>query len=465
MRPPSRWRPAPLLPALLITVALATVACTATPTAPPGSSTPSGTAAGSGTPHPMASALSVQGPAVVDPAVVRVAPERVRAVSPDGARFTLSGTDGLTSGSVFLVPGVAARKITAVHGTGDALVVDTVQATLGETFGDLDVRFGGVPDDARLLIGGDPAPAAGTSVGSFEDAPGLRRPGALRAACPSSPGTPIPKVDGPGVAAGPYTFSPSLGYDAGCRTTTFSVGVGRTDAKVDLTGTLAGSLTVNSVRGALSTRPGAGSSVTADIDAAMTFKVQAKAKAKGGAVDRGKVTWDMVKLDVPVVVAGVPVVVRLGIPFIVEVRFSGGADLLSATLFTMKCKGTVTVSPDSGTPKSICTMAPADINQFMSIAPTAFVFSAGLKVGLGLGVVAGKSAVAFAGMTGTLAGSIGATYSGGAGIPVTECTRVDRTVQFTIGGELSVLGMSLSTSAELWKKTDTYQEGQRCRPS
>lgn len=263
-------------------------------------------------------------------------------------------------------------------------------------------------------------------------------------------------------SAGPYKIKPGASIVPDCRSMSFTIEASRGDGAA-IRATLTGSATVGGIRGRATTRAGAESSLAVDLDASLQFALSAATKAS--TIDRAKVAWDAVKIDIPVIVAGVPLVVRVGIPLTIEARFSGGADTASGTLLTMSCQGTVTVARDSDTPKSICAMQPADVTQMMSIAPTAVVVAAGIKVGFGVGTVVKAKAVLFAGATMTLAGSVGVTYSGGTGIPVTECTRIDRSRSLNLGGEATVLGMTLNMSKPIWTVESTDQIGQRCRPA
>lgn len=473
---------------------------TGTPGADTGTATePAGANEATAAPTPLASALAVHGPAELAPDTVVIDPAAVKSVSGDATEFTLITDQTVAVGTVFVVPGVAARRVTTVTplptetAAADkaAVLVGTAQATLDEIFSDIDVTFEGEPDPAAMTFAEPPADAAGVgALGEYEPVPGFRRPPAALPASvappapaallapvarprPASPGaSPEPGpppcagapvgVGSPSVKAGPYAISASGSATPACRSISFAISASRKDTAT-ITATLTGSATVGTIRGRVTNRAGQSSRLAVDLDANLAFSMSAA--TEHATIDKAKVTWDLIKIDIPVVLAGVPTVVRLGVPLTIEARFSGGADIVKGTLLTLTCKGTVTIASDSDTPKDTCLLQPIDVQQIMSIAPSGVVIAAGLKLGFGLGTAVKGKAVVFAGATATLAGAVGVTYSGGAGIPVTECTRLDRSVSLNFGGQVEVLGMTLSTSTPVWTKEATDQEGQRCRPA
>lgn len=424
---------------------------------------------------PLTSALTATGPAELASGTVVVDPAALVAVSADGVEFTLVTDQDLDIGSVIVIPGVAARRVTAVEplpteaaSTGAVpLRVQTEQATIGEIFSDLDVEFGGEPEPGAVLLADPGIEGDGAvAMGDYEEnPPGFRRAQPAQVSPPASPpcatGKAAQSVSLPAFSAGPYQISPSASIVPDCRSISFAISASRGDG-AQMKVTLTGAATVGEIHGRATNRSGQESSLSMALDASVNVGISAVTSAS--TVDRAKISWDAVKIDIPVLIAGVPVVIRVGFPLIIEARFSGGADTVTGSLISMSCKGTVTVARDSSTPQSVCKMEPAGITKIMSIAPTAVVVAAGPKLGFGIGTVVGGKAVLFTGVTATLAGSVGVTYSGGAGIPVTECTRVDRAVSLNIGGEVTVLGMSAAMSKQVWVKEASDQTGQRCRP-
>lgn len=214
------------------------------------------------------------------------------------------------------------------------------------------------------------------------------------------------------------------------------------------------------------------------LNGTLTVGGNAGAGNPGGYLARAKLSWDVLKVDYPFVVLGVPFLVRLGVATSIEFRLSGQHDTVSAQFVSGKCQGTVTMPDLSTVGESTCTMQTAKVDSFLTLAPAGMVVAAGFKIGVGPGVVvpfalppvdplgnlpAPRSrAVAFAGLTATLALAVGLTTTGATSIGVRDCLRTDRSVQL-IGSADAALGpLSASIAHTFWEKTATDYSGPRC---
>ena len=299
--------------------------------------------------------------------VVHVDLAAVRSISADGATMTMSksAAEKMQPGSLFVIDGVASRKVTGVAAAGDGATVQTEQATPDEIFADLDVSFQGSPSLDQAVVGGpavaapgaDPAlsstgPAAATGDrGQFGSAEQTRSAGAALA-CKARTASIILNAD-------PITVTPSITTNADCTGFTFTADVTASSGPVSAGIVLKGGLTILNMSGHLSAgSSGSSQSAGAQINGNIDVSGKAAAQEPGGWVRRYKMTWDALKVDYPVVIDGVPFVFRFGIPLILELRFSGNHDTVVGQYIGLQCKGLLNVGSDAdSTAADICTMA------------------------------------------------------------------------------------------------------------
>ena len=497
--------------AILLLAGLAAVACGGgheaddAPTVANAGGDAGSASAGNGGDHggigAIASAVTADGPAELSAGVHTIDVDGVQAISDDGATFTFTSSAGgnLAAGDLFVVPGVAARRVVSTSSSGGSIAVVTDQPTVDELFSDLDVKFDQAPDPSAIVYGGDPVEMPGeeptlafgdldegaatpvrnapavrlTSFGAAAaDGAGCATSGSADTATTTVPGQNNPNaekegssVSGPKIKGGPYTITPKFSIQPGCPRLKFSAEVER-EGDVEVKGAIEGSVTAAKVSGEMAKGPtGATASVAVDLSGDVKATLNATSTVAGGKVDRAKVSFNFLKMDVPVVIAGVPFIVRIGIPFILDIRFTGNGDLISATLVSMKCSGQLGTT-GADTPPSTCTMDPSKVELASSIAPTALNLSVGFKLGFGFGTILSAKSIGFAGVTATLGASAGITYSGAAALPLVECSRIDRVVQLNLGGEVELFGgLKLNTSTKVWDKSATDQVGSSCPKS
>jgi hypothetical protein len=276
-----------------------------------------------------------------------------------------------------------------------------------------------------------------------------------------------------------YSVTGSIGRNAAC--TGYILNADISSANAALTSSIG--IRADVLDPAIKGRITAGASGTSGatsitLNGALTVGGNADAANAGGYLARAKLSWDVLKVDYPFAVLGVPFVVRIGVSASIEYRLSGRHDTVSAQFISGSCRGTVTLPNLSTVDTSTCVMQPATVDSFLTLAPAGMVVAAGFKVGIGPGVVvpfallpvdptgklpgARPQAVAFAGITGTLAFAVGLSTTGATSIGVRDCLRTDRSVQAIGSADASLGPLSASIAHTFWEKTDTNYSGPRC---
>ena len=444
------------------------------------SATSGGPSSFTGAPAPLTPAFTATGKAILNPAVVTIPSTEVVAIGADGGRFTLSSAAAakLKVGSTFLIRDIAGRKVTGITSVGADAQVDTAPAAIDDLFSDLDVTFSGTPNPAGIIVGGDPVIAAGDEpVGSYDadtntsassstpvsttsTAPtGLRRStGAFRQAS----GCGLAGDRTLSLSIGDITVSPSIAFNADCSQVTFAAEATATSGVISAGLSFRATVAVSSVTGHLTGgASGDSSSASVALNAAGSAGGTAKANDVGGVQKRYKISWDLLKEDYMVEVFGVPFVVRLGVPFIIEPRFSGRGDSVTGRFAEFACNGVLSVA-GSADQKDACHASAANIASFISIAPSAIVVAMGFKLGLGPGVVVGKKAVVFGGIIGTAAYAVAATTTGATSAGLLDCIRIDRSLAFNTGIEATIAKYTVNTTKQVWEKKATNSYGSRC---
>jgi hypothetical protein len=474
--------------------------------------------AGAHAPRPIESALEVEGTAVLDPSVRIIEVSQVSAIDASGTTLVADAgaAADLAVGTLFVVPGVASGRVLGLTPTDGGVQVAFEQPDIVDLFAELDVRFSGRPDPELVMWETDPVTAsadgdafevfvpvalddlpevdesasAETSglppLASTEAASTVRVVTAVDPAAeggdegPSGCAPARGDEDGAGTAiAAPgaqsftatvadYTVEVRHRLDGLCGTHYFKINTTRDDS-LSITTSLFGWITSDRVDGELIiTGDSLRQTVDLQVSGEMWFSMSGQVRRQGVDPSGVKVSFNAVKRDIPVVLGGVPFIVRLGAPFSFEARLPSLGDTLTATLLHLSCDGRFGTDGE-GSGESTCTAAPVVPHIAESFGPMSFIVAAGMKVGFGPGVVipmgGTEKNTLFAGATATLSTSTGLTRSGTAGAPLVDCIRVDRSVQFNVAAEAQVFGLSMSSPLNIWRKSGTDNLGRQCPTS
>ena len=279
-----------------------------------------------------------------------------------------------------------------------------------------------------------------------------------------------------------FSIAASVGRNAQCNGYTFSADISGKGGPVSTSIGLQADYRTPVIKGRITAgESGTSQSTSVTLDGTIKVTGGAGAANPGGYQARMKLGWDIIKEDFPFTVAGVPFLVRFGVPLIIEFRLSGQHDTVRASFVSATCHGTIALPNLSAVDKSVCSMDPASVDSFLTLAPSAMVIAVGAKVGVGPGVSVPLSlpvrneegnrlptpqtkSVVFAGITGTVAISVGLTTTGATSIGIQDCLRTDRVVQLVGSADASLGPVSASISHTFWQKTATNYSGPRCPP-
>lgn len=276
-----------------------------------------------------------------------------------------------------------------------------------------------------------------------------------------------------------YSVTASIARNAACTGFTLNADINSANGALSSSIGIRADVMDVAIRGRI-TAGASGSSHTTSItlNGALTVGGNAGAADAGGYLARAKLSWDVLKVDYPFTVMGVPFLIRVGVATSIEYRLSGRHDTVSAQFVSGSCRGTVTLPDLSTVDKSTCVMQPTKVDSFLTLAPAGMVVAAGFKLGIGPGVVvpfalpaanplgelppAQQRSVAFTGITGTLAFAVGLTTTGATSIGVRDCLRMDRSVQVIGSADATFGPLSASIAHTFWEKTATDYSGPRC---
>ncbi len=431
-----------------------------------------------GTPTPVPSAFVAKGKMVMKPSTVTVPATDVTMISADGAVFTITkaAAGKLTVGGVFVVPKIASRVVTALQPAGDSVQVSTEQATPGQVFSDLDVSFDGKPDPAGVRVGDDPVVAAGgdpVSSSSAVDDAAATTVGTTTAVTPTKLRRDALAIGANAchaktlaftLTADPIELKPFMTTNADCSAFVLGADIKAGSGALSAAFTLRGNVSVIKLHGHVSAgSAGESTSGGVQLSGALNLTGQARSEEPGGIQKQFKFTWDAIKVDWPVLVGDIPFVIRVGVPIIIEPRFSGGHDIIQGKYLGMSCDGTFSSGSDSGKNSvDTCKLEAPAINSFVNLAPSGFVFAAGYKMGFGPGLVVGGKAIAFIGGTMTAAGAVGVSATGATSTGLLDCIQTDLSFQILVGVEAKLGPIGFNANRVILKKEKPYYQGSRC---
>lgn len=462
--------------------AATTDAATSTDAASTAAGTQTGTgavAAGAyvGTPTPVPSAIVPTGKVVMKASVIRIPATDVESISADGSSFIIKNASAskLAVNGVFVVPAIASRYVIALAPDGDAMTVTTGQASLDQVFSDLRVSFDGIADPTAIRVGDDPVVEAGEDpLGSVEDPDaGTTTDGTTTDVTPTKLRATRSSIAAAGckartlaftVKADPITVKPFLTTNADCSGFVLGADITADKGALSAAFTVTGNVNILKLTGGLSAGASGNSmNGTVKLSGALNLGGQARAEEAGGIQKRYKFGWDAIKFAYPFLVGDVPFVLQVGVPIIIEPRFNGKHDIIQGKYLSLGCTGTLNIGPGNTTPSlDICKLEAAAIESFVNIAPSGFVLAAGLKAGIGPGLVLGGKAIAFVGITGALTAAVGVSATGATSTGLLDCIQVDRSVQILAGVEGKLGPFGFTANRVLAQKTATDYTGSRC---